>query len=151
MKKIKYLTMLFVAALLLTGCGGTKEKTTKCVLNLNDPGSFEVTTNYTIHHKNNIISKVILDELVVSQDQEILDYFEDYLNEMYPLYNTTYGGYTYDVKRSNDRITSKVTMDYTKMDLVKFSENTGIKVNKNNKVEVDDLVSAYKGVGAKCE
>lgn len=151
MKKLKFLAILFVATLLLTGCGGSKDKTTKCVLKLDDPGSFEVTTTYTIHHKDNLVTKIILDELIISNDNDVLDYFEEYVNQMYPLYNDTYGGYTYETKRGSDRLTSKVTMDFTKMDLVKFSQNTGVKTNSNNKVEIDEMVSTYKGYGATCD
>ncbi len=154
-KGVKFLVIsLFV--LLLVGCTSKEEKVVKtCTLNSDQSSSgYTLNSTYKIYATNDVVTSVETEEIVTSENKQIRDYFESTLNTSYKTANETYGGYTYNIKNEDNKVSSKVTIDYTKMDLEKFiNSNTSIKayVNKDNKLTLEGVKKIYENLGAICE
>lgn len=156
MKKcFKYL-FIFSFIFLIAGCtNNDKEVVRKCTLTSDQSASgYKLNSTYEIHAKGNTVNSVVTEEVVTSSNTEILTYFENQLNTTYNTANETYGGYTIDIKKDSDKLTSKVTIDYTKLDMAKFvKDNSGMKayVNSSNKLTLDGATKIYESLGATCE
>ncbi len=154
MKYVKILSLVFVVAL-LAGCGNEKEFTTTCTLTSNDVvNNYKLDTEYKIYGKGKVANKVVTIETVTSDDEDILDYFEDTLKETYDSVNEIYGGYTNTIKKEDNKIISETTIDYNKMDLKKYVEDNSIiksYVNSNNEMLAEGLQTLYESLGATCK
>lgn len=155
MKKI-LLCFAFLSILILTGCNKEyKEVVTTCTLkNNNALNNYKLESTYKIHSKNDEVFKAVTEEVVTSSSTTILDYFESNLKETYKKANDTYGGYTYDVSKSGNKVTSKTTINYDEMDLDQYvKDNTVIKqyLNKNGKLTLEGMKKIYTSLGAECE
>lgn len=154
-KGVKFLVVsLFV--ILLVGCSSKDEKVVKtCKLNRDQSASgYTLNSTYKIHATNNVVTSVETEEVVTSENKQIRDYFESTLKTSYETAEKAYGGYTYTVKNEGNKVSSNVTIDYTKMDLEKFiNSNTAMKayVNKDNKITLEGAKKIYEGLGATCE
>lgn len=154
MKKKVLIGFMMVTSLFLTGCTSGKEIVTKCELNNNSSSVYSIKATYNIYSKNNIVTKVVTKEEATSENKDVLDTLESTLNSTYKKASKSYGGYKYDVKRDDNKVTSNVTIDYTKMDMNKFiKENTALKsyANKNNKLTKEGVKKIYTSMGATCE
>lgn len=169
MKKFGKILLLLVAILTLVGCQGGSESgngenegnkengaTRKCTI-INDQQStsgYKVDSSITIYSKDDIVTKVKKVETVTATDKEILSYFEQTLNNQYEATNEKYGGYTYDIKTTNEKLTSNVEIDYTKMNLEQYVKDNEVMkeyVNDKNELTVDGITKLYEAMGATCE
>lgn len=156
MKKIIKLASITALALILTGCGNEeKEQVTKCKLTSNVPASnYSLSSNYTIYSENNVVNKVITEEVVSSENEDVLEYFKEYLENTYKAQNDAYGGVINEVKVEDGKIISSTTIDYNKMNLKKYVEDNSILnnyVNDDNKLTTAGVVGIYQSLGAVCE
>ena len=154
MKKFVKLTFAFMLVVLLTGCLG-KDKVTKCTLKSDQSASgYKITSEYNVYSSKDEVNKVVTTETVESKNNTILAYFEKQLKSQYKANNDSYGGYKYEVTNKDGKVVSKVTIDYSKMNLSKFvKDNPAMKsyVNKSNKITVKGIKSMYQSMGATCE
>jgi uncharacterized lipoprotein YehR (DUF1307 family) len=154
MKKFVKLTFAFMLVVLLTGCLG-KDKVTKCTLKSDQSASgYKITSEYNVYSSKDEVNKVVTTETVESKNNTILAYFEKQLKSQYKANNDSYGGYKYEVTNKDGKVVSKVTIDYSKMNLNKFvKDNPAMKsyVNKSNKITVKGIKSMYQSMGATCE
>mgnify|MGYP004629330705 FL=1 len=152
-KGVKILSVLLISFLLM-GCE-EKEVVKKCTLSVNNTDNgYSLKSTYEIHAKNNVVNSVKTKEVVTSEKDSILSYFEKTLNNTYKKANDTYGGYTYNVKNDNNKVTSDVKIDYNKMNLKKYvSDNSVMKsyVNSNNKLTLKGAIKIYENLGATCK
>lgn len=155
MKKIVMGTTIFLCIFLLTGCNNNKEVTVNCTYKATEVGNkYSLEANYVIKGKGDVAKSVSSTEIVTSDDSEILDYFEEYLNDTYENLNETYSGYIYKITRNDNQITSKVDINYNAMNIEKYIEdNTEMKkyVNSKNKLTIEGLKKIYKEMGATCK
>lgn len=155
MKKGFKILFISLFVFLLAGCDNGKEIVTKCELTSNQAASgYSLDSTYEIYSTSGVVNKVVTKEVVTSDQEDVLTYFETYLNESYKTASDTYGGYTYKVTKSDDKVSSDVTIDYNKMDLDKFvSDNSSMKayVDKNNKITLEGVTKIYETLGATCE
>lgn len=155
MKKGFKILFISLFVFLLAGCDNGKEIVTKCELTSNQTSSgYSLDSTYEIYSKGGVVNKVKTKEVVTTEKDDILTYFETYLNQSYKTASDTYGGYTYKVTKSDKKVSSDVTIDYNKMDLDKFvSDNSVMKayVNKDNKVTLEGVTKIYESLGATCE
>ena len=152
MKKMLVALSLFVCVGILSGCG-EKERTIECTLSQKTT-SYELKSTYKIFATGEVVDKVETVETATSEQDSILDTLKETLDEQYASQQELYGGYTYDVTKTDSKVESKVTIDYSKVDMDKLaSDNTAIKkfVDKNNRLTVDGAVAIYEGLGAVCE
>lgn len=154
MKKFVKLTFAFMLVVLLTGCLG-KDKVTKCTLKSDQSASgYKITSEYNVYSSKDEVNKVVTTETVESKNNTILAYFEKQLKSQYKANNDSYGGYKYEITNKDGKVVSKVTIDYSKMNLNKFvKDNPAMKsfVNKSNKITVKGIKSMYQSMGATCE
>lgn len=141
---------------LLVGCGNkSKEEVINCNLKMTETGdNYTIEAKYTIYGKDDIVTKVSTTEIVESEDTEILDYFEEYLNSTYSELNDTYSGYDFKVTKEEGKVTSDVNIDYSAVDMEKYIENnTAMKsyVNDDNKLTIENAKLIYESLGATCE
>ncbi len=154
MKKFVKLTFAFMLVVLLTGCLG-KDKVTKCTMTSDQSASgYKMTSEYNVYSSKDEVNKVQTTETIESKNNTILAYFEKQLKSQYKANNDSYGGYKYEITNKDGKVVSKVTIDYSKMNLKKFvKDNPAMKsfVNKSNKITVEGIKSMYQSMGAKCE
>lgn len=153
MKKVLKVIVISILMMFLVGCDSKKEVVKTCTLEKSVSG-YSLNSTYKIYATGNEVKKVETEEVVTSDNESVRSYFETQLNNSYSAASKTYGGYTYDVTNKDNKVTSKVTIDYEKMDLDKFiKDNASIKqfLNKKNKVTLDGVKSIYSTLGATCE
>lgn len=153
MKKIFKLLFVFLGIILISGCGGSK--VTKCELNSDQSASgYTLNSTYNIYSTGNVVKKVVTKETVTSENTTVLQYFEKTLKEQYETANSSYGGYKFDIKKTNNKVISSVSIDYSKLDMKKFVDNnTAMKsyVNKNNQLTLEGAKKLYETLGASCK
>ncbi|MBR6690369.1 MAG: DUF1307 domain-containing protein [Bacilli bacterium] len=150
----KYLGILVIALILLTGCG--EKETIKICKSTNEDtiNGYRLDAEYKIYSKGDIVEKVEIKEVVISESQELLDYFEAYLQNTYSSINEAFGGYENKVTKENLKVTSNTTINYNEMDIAKFvKENKESKnfINNDNKVLLESLINSYEKLGAICK
>lgn len=154
MKNIFKFLSVFVLVLLLTGCFDKKD-VSKCTLNNDQSASgYTINSTYNIYSTNGVVNSVETKEIVTSENTTILAYFEDLLKKQYEAANKSYGGYKFEVSKSDKKVTSTVSINYDKMDLAKFiKDNTAMKsyVNKSNKLTLEGAKKLYESLGATCK
>lgn len=158
MKKYVKILVLVVALILVVGCGKTveeKEVIKTCKSTTNDVANgYKLESEYTVYAKGDVVDKVVTTETITSENEETLDYFEEYLEDTYSSIDEVYGGYENDVTNENGKVISKTTIDYNEMDLAKYVEdNTAMKdyVNSDNKMLLEGVINIYESLGAICE
>lgn len=155
MKKCVKILSLAFAIVLISGCGSKKEFVKTCTLTSNDPTTgYKLESEYKIYGEGDVANKVVTVETVSTDDQDSLDYFEEYFKSTYASINEVYGGYDNKVTNKDGKVTSETTVDYNKMDLEQYvKDNSAMKnyVNKDNKMLVDGLVKTYEALGATCK
>ena len=91
---------------------------------------------------------------LISEDSDYLAESKTAAEDLYGSYNNAYGGYKYNVSINGDTLTSKCTVDYTKMNVKKYVEDNPSLTNfadENNNVKLSGIKSIYSQLGAKCE
>lgn len=162
MKKIAKILVVFVGVIFLAGCdtndlfGSINNKSiTKCTLDSDQSANgYKLNSEYNIYATGNVVTSVKTTEVVTSDKEEILKYFQNTLNTQYEAANKSYGGYSFDIKKSDNKITSNVTIDYNKMNLKKFvQDNASMKsyINKDNKITLSGAKKLYESLGATCK
>lgn len=156
MKRDLKILLVLPLVFLMVGCGtNKKEIVSHCTLTSTDnTNGYQLNSSYDVYSTNNEVSKVVTEEVVTSDNDSILTYFEEYLKKTYDTQNSTYGGTTNEVTKVEGKVTSKTTIDYTKMDLEKYvKDNSALSnyMNKDNKLTKDGILSIYKAMGATCE
>lgn len=167
MKKKTLTILLTIICILLTGCEDSSEKeldkNISESINIDDSSASLVCTididyseyNYTLGSKyvvfadnDNKVTKVVSSEIINSTDVEKLDEFESYLNANHDV-AMQYNGYTYDVTREDDKVTSMVTIDYSEFNLSKFLEENESSTQLDE-LTVDSIEKQYVSLGASC-
>ncbi len=167
MRKKIISTITIVSCILLTGCSEVKEKE----LNKNLAESIDIdetdaklvcTTNYDYTELNYTlgskyvvfaddkgnVTKIVSEEIIESNDEKKLEEFESYLNKNHDV-AVQYKGYTYDVKKEDNKVISDVTIDYSEFDMDKFIKDNG---NEDliKDLSIDSIEKKYVSLGATC-
>lgn len=152
---MKKLVLLIVYMLLTLGNEGQEEVgIIVCTLSTNDVvNGYKLDSEYKINYKGDTVESVETTEIITSESEYILDYFETTIDDTYRKTHETYGGYTYNVTNENGKVTSKVTIDYNVMNLRQFVEDQPVLKSyiKDDKLLVEGLKMIYESNGATCE
>ena len=158
MKKYFKILVLFIAVVIMTGCGANKAESKlvrTCTLKTNDViNGYSLEAEYSIYATGSSVDKVVTTETVSSDNEELLTQVGESLKQTYSTMNDNYGGYTNEVTNTSGKLVSKTTIDYNVMNLKKFVEdNTTMKnyVNSNNKFTVNGITQLYNAMGATCK
>lgn len=153
MKKFIIIPAILLS-LLISGCDSGKQTTMTCTATTSDKiNGYDVASEYKVIAIDGKVDKVISKEKVTSKSSEMLDAFEKQLDETYKKVNDNYGGYTYNIKRGTNEVTSDVEIDYNKMNLDLFVKDQPIlkQYLKDGKLSVDGLRKIYEQIGATCK
>ena len=156
MKNILKFLVIFSLVIILAGCTSkTEEKVVKCTLNQNNAAyGYELSSEYNIYTDGKIVNKVETTEVVTSDNQEILDYLENYNNKLYTNMNDAYGGYEFSSTNENNMLTAVTKIDYKKLDSKKLAEDQPSMKNYMNDdyvLTLDGIKLIYEQMGATCE
>ena len=151
MKKI-YFSILCISILLLTGC--SKEKYFTCKIDLyNDIQEYELNAEYKIYYKNSFVTKIEKEEIYISENEDTLDYFNEYKNLEYSNINNLYGGTTYNIDLKEDRVKMVANIDMNLVDISKMIKDKYIDRDYvvSNKLTTGGIKNIYKEKGAICD
>lgn len=151
----KYLLVLLIGIILLTGCSKKEEaaKTTTCkrITTLSD--NIKMDLKYTItYNKKEYVTKVYSIETVTSDNTSVLNSYKTQVEKVYePYKDIKY--YDYDVRIENKKLISEVTIQYDKIDTDKMIKIDSANSNliKDGKVKLDDIKTYYTSMGITCE
>ena len=146
MKKI-VLVLLF----LLVGCS---KNTVVCTSNINNKKQkYNSHSKYQIYAKNNIVTRVVIDEEYKSKDSNIIDYFDDYLQLTYLTLKENYGALVYKGSKSKNKVNYHAEIDYKSTDVKEMVKDNYIDKDYvvNDKVTLSGLIKKYESKGAKCD
>ncbi|MCI8446126.1 MAG: YehR family protein [Bacilli bacterium] len=152
MKKFITVIALTICVGIISGCSAS-EKTITCTLSQNTI-EYNLQATYKIYAKGSVVEKVETVETVTSSDEEVLETLQKTVEEQYKNFNQLYGGYTYDVVNDGSKVESKVTIDYSTLDMSKMaSDNTALKpfVNSKNRLTLNGAKAIYEATGAICK
>ncbi len=156
MKKILGMGIAAVCVLgLVTGCGASEEqKTMTCTLERKDvTNGYELSSTYKVYYTGKAVDKVETVEKVTSEDDEILESFKQTLDTTYDTMNKAYGGYTFNVTKTDKEVKSETTIDYSKLDLeqlIKDEPTMKNYVDSKNRITLTGITSMYESQGATC-
>lgn len=152
MKKLIFIVPLML--LFLVGCSdNSKSGVITCTLSSNNVvNGYQLQSTYKINYTGKHIESVDTEEIIITDSDDILNYFETTLNDTYKKTNDAYGGYTYTVTKEAGRVTSKVTIDYNEMNLNQFvNDQPTLKTYvEDGKMLVDGIKNLYTSMGATC-
>jgi uncharacterized lipoprotein YehR (DUF1307 family) len=155
MKKLLMCFSLILGVFLLTSCSLGGDKVLKCTYNIEDTEEgYELKSTYNVYYNGEVVNKIHSVETITSDDQEVLNYFNTYLNNLYSTMNDTYGGYTYSVNQTSSKLTVDTTIDYKKIDLDKLLEDQPTMkdaANDKNQLTKDGVVDLYDAMDITCE
>lgn len=138
--------------LCVTGCG--KEEKLTCTLSSKDVANgYSVESTYNVNAKGGYVESVDTIEEVTSESKETLNAFETQLNSTYSKMNETYGGYDINISINGNKLTSKVTINYNKMNMDQFvADQPALKSYvENGKLKLEGVKTMYESLGATCE
>lgn len=170
-KKISSLLLIFIIVLVfITGCDSNKnddstddsKKVSSADELSSDEGLLHCTRdatveggsgtfNYYISYKGEDLTFLESSESVKSDDQSILDTYE----ESYRNIDIYYEGIKYydtKIERTKDSVTYNIKIDYTKVDIKKLIEVEGEEDNifENNKAKLSKYFELVKKLGVTC-
>lgn len=165
MKKILYLGILLSFAFLLTGCdkdktvvmsNGEKVNTSKLThLHCTRGGEIdngEVSLQYDLYSKGEVLNLLQSVERVMSSDSSVLDTYENAYRDIHKHYDGL-EYYDAEVIRGDTTVTSKITINYEKIDINQLLQIEGEEDNiiEDGVAKVDKWISLAKQFGASCE
>ena len=151
MKKISFLFIVII--FLLTGCNNGKLTFTCNIKTIQEANGYTLTSKYKVYSKNNIVTKVVINEVIKTDNEKIIDSFKSILENQYKGANDKYGGYTYKIKKEKGKLISSSTMNFKKMNMKSFITDNNMKEfsNKDNQITIKKMKEYYEGLGAKCK
>lgn len=153
MKKYFKAFTLIGIILIISGCGKKEVMKTCTLTQTNSTQGYKLENEYKIYGTGKVVDKVVTTETVISDDDEILDYFEEYIDSTYETMNDNYGGYEYTIKKNNNKLITETTIDYNKMNVKKYVEDNSVMknyVNSDNKLLISGVTQIYELMGASC-
>lgn len=129
------------------------QKTICTLISNQSKNGYKLESKYEITSKNDIVKEVKVKEIVTSKDEKVLEKFEKQLKEQYEYNKKTYKGYTYKISKSNNKITTDVTINYKELNLEKFIKNNEAmkQYTKDNKFTLKGAKQLYERTGATCK
>lgn len=169
MKKIsKILFVLLISIFFITGCdeeiklesGSSVDKDTDvsnatgtllCSRGGKGLGNSTAELSYEVNYKKGYLTRVHSKEKVNSEDQAILDQYEEAYKNIFEAYKDL-KYYENTITREDTSVMSDTTIDYSKVDMDKLKaiENSKQSIIENGKVSLKDWLTLASNVGTKC-
>lgn len=155
MKKIKILCLLLII-FICTACGSDVSNDSSGVKFCSRVGTIDggdSFMNYELHYEGEYLVKLYSTEKVVSDDEELLDTYEDAYKNIFKAYE---GLKYYDasVTREDGYVISEIVINYEKIDVDKLLSIEGEEDNvtfTDGKLKLDDWLDFAAQFGVECE
>ena len=151
MKKILILVFFVSLCFLVTGCRNDNYQVKTCTRNVEAGENMKTDFSYKIYYKGKYVMLFESTEEIEAED-DILNKYKDAYEKVYEEYKGI-DYYDHKLTLEDGKLTSKVNIDYRKVDLDKIIELEGNERNiyKDGKVVLKKLLSFYKKAGIQCE
>ena len=132
MKRV-FVLLCILILIFISGCKkkvSTEELFKVCSTKSNSKeSSYKIQSEYKIYGKDNLVTKIEKEETVISDDEEMLKYFEEYLSVSYSNLNEKYGGYRNTILKENNRVVSNTTILLSGFDLKEYANDNEVMKN----------------------
>ena len=168
MKRVsKYLMVLLLSMVLLTGCNDTKkenkdtnnnnevkeeQKQMVCTRKATVTEGVTLDVKYTVDYTGEYINKVYSNEKVTSSNAQYLEAYKEQVDKIYAPYKNI-EHYNTNVRIEGNTLISEATIDYDKIDTNKMLEVDSSlgQIIKDGKIKLADMKAMYTSIGAICE
>ena len=147
MKKIIGLILVFF----LVGCSN---KYISCDIEVeNNVQNYNMTGSYKIYYKDNYVTKIEKNEKYISNDKDVISFFEESKNLEYSNLNDLYKGYKYSIKSYETSVFVDVLIDMELVNLKQMVKDKQIDKDYviNGKLTTSGIVRFYESKGAICD
>ena len=136
----------------MTGCG-SNNKTLKCTNKIETDELKYSSTYEIVYDSDKKVKEVNTKEVITSEDESYLEEAKKSSEQLYEENNKEYGGYDYKITINGNTLTSKCTIDYSKMNVKKYVKDNNLTnfADSNDNVLLSSLIEIYKTLGAECE
>ncbi len=151
MKKTIITTITLILAIILIYNIKIYSGTLVCVNEFTEDNvSFK--TTYQVEYNKKVVTKLISVETITTTDEDLIKDYKTNLEMMYLRYNEV-PHYTNTISVKDNKLTSKTTINYKKIDLNKLIkiDSSFKEVIKDNKVSITKLKKQYTSTGAYCK
>lgn len=143
-------------------CGCQKNKNLKkgdtkslsCIYTQSDVNkTYESKSASDVYSKDGYVTKVVSKENIIASDKIALESLENSYKALYDSMNEKFKGFTYDIKKEESSMTCNLTIDYTKMDVLSYVEESDslAKYFEDGKIKMESIKELYKSIGAYCK
>ena len=112
---------------------------------------YAIKTKYIVTFKNKIVKNIYTEETLTKYGDKVLNDYKTTLDSLYQPYSKL-KYYDYSVELKDNQVTSKININYEKLDINKFIsiDSNNKKILTNNKVMIKTIKKIYKNNGARC-
>ena len=162
-RNILLIISICLLCIITSGCGKDDYKVVNCTREVEATESFKTDMKYKLYYEDNYVMEMHSVEKITAEDSVLNQYKEAYEKSYSKYKGLEY--YDYNINIKNGTLTSKVDIDYTKIDMDKLLEidgpvelkeegsdkKTKYNVYKDGKVLLDESIKLYERLGAKCD
>ena len=149
---IKKLVILIVISLYLTACNN-KNGIINCTMSQNEELlGYNITSNYSIIYKDNYVTEVDGQDIIVSDFNDTIEELENELTSGYDELNELYGGHNYNINKEDNKLIIDININFNELKLKEYIEGIPLLTDyyKNNKLLKDGLILYYEDGGYQC-
>lgn len=145
----KIIVIMFI--LFLVGCSKNEYITCNIDIN-NEQQNYIMRGSYKIYYKDNYVTKIEENEKYISNDEYMLEYFNESKNLDYYNLNDLYGGYTYNINKNENNIDLSVIIDIESVDIKNMIKDKKIDQDYivGNRLTTTGAIKIYESKGAIC-
>lgn len=141
-----------VISLYLTACNN-KSGTINCTMSQNEELlGYNITSNYSIIYKDNYVTEVNGQDIIVSDFNDTIEELENELTSGYDELNELYGGHNYNINKEDNKLIIDININFNELKLKEYIEGIPLLTDyyKNNKLLKDGLILYYEDGGYQC-
>lgn len=145
---------LIIVILILLCLGCSKEEYMLCEFsNVDKSQNYESSITYKIYYDNDKVKKINIEEIYISPDESVRNYFNEYRKIYYYDLHKKYDEHIYKSEEIDEKLIINVDIDYNDVDMKKMIKDKYIDVayTKGGYLTKNGAKLFYEEKGAKCE
>ena len=113
---------------------------------------YNITSNYSIIYKDNYVTEVNGQDIIVSDFNDTIEELENELTSGYDELNELYGGHNYNINKEDNKLIIDININFNELKLKEYIEGIPLLTDyyKNNKLLKDGLILYYEDGGYQC-